>query len=601
MSPSSGATSNVSATKRGDTGTNSIGSILRLYRMVADRVVTKGIALSLLLTVAIAVAAGLTPVLFKLLIDRIGSNNSIASAGLGLALGYGLAMFLARATTDVSTLAFSYADVRMQSGVCEQLFAHVLKLPFNFHTGQQSGAFAQILSDGLGGFRTVIIHSVFTFLPILIELVLTAIVMAQLNHPIFIAIVAFSAIAHCVNFVWGASRLGESARAASQSGIECNAIRCDGYTNIEAIKHLSAEAHMAKLHVAALRTEESLWKQFFHRRAVHSLIGALIFGVSFCTSLALATKEAMAGAMLIGDFVLIHTYLLRSSQPFEMVGFAVRDMAQAMARVRALLNVFRERQEEALISTGEAQHRVGIEGDIEFRSVSFGFSRERPVLRELDLTVKAGRTTALVGLSGSGKSTLLRLLVRLLSPSSGTISINDLQIDSVDASHLRRRIAYVPQDPILFNETIGFNIAIARPDCGVEEVLRAARLAHLEEFLAKLPMGLETRVGERGLQLSGGEKQRIAIARAFLKSPQILLMDEATSSLDVLTEKIVLTNLREQLRASTAIIVAHRLSSIVNADTIVVLEGGEIVETGEHSSLLSLNGRYAALWRSQSH
>jgi ATP-binding cassette subfamily B protein len=300
--------------------------------------------------------------------------------------------------------------------------------------------------------------------------------------------------------------------------------------------------------------------------------------------------------MTIGDFVLVNTYMLQVIRPVEMLGYAMQGFSQGMAMLRKMLELFHEKSEPA--ATTEADVLTG-PGALRFDRVSLSYSPDRAVLKDVSFTLPAGKTLGVVGASGAGKSTIVRLLVRLYDPDGGEILFDGIPTSELSLSQLRRAIAVVPQDTILFNDTIGYNIGFGRFGSTQKEIEEAARLAHLHDFIMSLPDRYETKVGERGVKLSGGERQRVSIARAALKRPRIYVFDEATSSLDSRTEREILSNLHEISRSSTTLIIAHRLSTVVHADEIIVLGNGTVLERGTHAQLLQLDGAYAALWRAQ--
>jgi ATP-binding cassette subfamily B protein len=324
---------------------------------------------------------------------------------------------------------------------------------------------------------------------------------------------------------------------------------------------------------------------------------ATIFALSLGASLALAAREVARGTMSVGDFVLVNAYVLQIARPLELLGVAARSLSQGIAYLQRMLELFRERPEPSQISASPTPADAG--GELVFDELTFSYRPGRKILDAVSFRVPAGKTVAIVGASGSGKSSLVRLLFRLYEPDAGRVLLDGGPIAAMPFEALRQAIAVVPQDTVLFNDTIGRNIAFGRPGCTAEEIERAARLAHLHELIASLPERYDTPVGERGLKLSGGEKQRVAIARAALKRPRIYVFDEATSSLDTRTEREILANLIDLSRLATTLIIAHRLSTVVHADEILVLHRGAIVERGAHAELLELEGAYAAMWRAQ--
>jgi ATP-binding cassette subfamily B protein len=301
--------------------------------------------------------------------------------------------------------------------------------------------------------------------------------------------------------------------------------------------------------------------------------------------------------MTVGSFVLVNTYMLQVVRPVEMLGYAMQSLSQGMAFLRKMFEIFRERPEAAV--EGSVEAAAAGAGRLDFEAVGVAYRSDRIILRDVSFALAAGKTLGVVGGSGDGKSTLVRLLVRLIDPDTGRILLDGVPVGDLPLSQLRQSIAVVPQDTVLFNDTIGYNIAFGKAGSTQAEVEHAARLAHLHDFIVSLPDGYDTKVGERGVKLSGGEKQRVSIARAAIKRPRIYVFDEATSSLDSHTEREILRNLSEISRFSTTLVIAHRLSTVVHADEIVVLEGGTIVERGTHAGLLRQSGRYAALWEAQ--
>jgi ABC-type transport system involved in Fe-S cluster assembly fused permease/ATPase subunit len=311
----------------------------------------------------------------------------------------------------------------------------------------------------------------------------------------------------------------------------------------------------------------------------------------------MAARGIMAGTMTIGDFVLVNTYLLQLYQPLNFFGFVYREIKQGLADMEKMFELLEIDREIADAPGARALEVAG--ATVAFEGIEFGYDPRRPILKGVSFTVPAGRTVAIVGPSGAGKSTISRLLFRFYDPNAGRILIDGQDISAITQASLRAAIGIVPQDTVLFNDTIFYNIAYGRPGASVEEVERAARLAHIHDFVLRLPDGYKTMVGERGLKLSGGEKQRVAIARTILKQPDILLFDEATSALDTHTEREIQANLREVSRGRTTLVIAHRLSTVIDADEIIVLDDGRIVERGRHGELLARRGAYAAMWTRQ--
>lgn len=370
----------------------------------------------------------------------------------------------------------------------------------------------------------------------------------------------------------------------------------DSILNYETVKYFTAESIVQEKVSQALSRTEIEWVGFYRQYAASGVGVATIFATFLAINVLYAAHEVQAARMTVGDFVLVNTYMLQVVRPVEMLGYAMQGLAQGVAMLDKMLALFRETPE---LQRTDDRLPLGGSGKLEFDAVSLSYRSNRSVLKCVSFRVPAGKTLGVVGASGSGKSTLVRLLMRLFEPDAGRILVDGVPISELSLPKLRQSIAVVPQDTVLFDDTIAYNIAFGRAGSTFEEIAAAARLAHLHDFIMSLPEQYDTRVGERGVKLSGGERQRVSIARATIKRPRIYVFDEATSSLDSHTEREILRNLQEVARDSTTLVIAHRLSTVVQADEIVVLDGGVIVEQGTHMALLRQKGRYAALWAAQ--
>jgi ATP-binding cassette subfamily B protein len=371
----------------------------------------------------------------------------------------------------------------------------------------------------------------------------------------------------------------------------------DSVLNYETVKSFCVESRMYQRMEYAFAQTEAHWAWFLSQRALNGTLVGTIFALSLGTSVYVAANAVQHGRMSLGDFVLVNAYMVQVCRPIEMLGVASRDIAQGMAFIEKMVDLFSQEPESAS-QTNNGPLPPG-PGELVFDRVSFSYGRGHPILQSVSFGISAGKTVALVGVSGSGKSSLIRLLIRFWEPDSGRILVDGFPISDASPSSVRDAIAVVPQDTMLFNDTIAYNIAIGRPGSLLADIKEAARLASIHDFIVAQPEGYETQVGERGLKLSGGEKQRIAIARATLRKPRIFVFDEATSSLDSKTEQHILHNLGEVSKGTTTLVVAHRLSTIVAVDKILVLENGRIVESGTHQDLLSHPGVYQRMWVAQ--
>jgi ABC-type transport system involved in Fe-S cluster assembly fused permease/ATPase subunit len=571
--------------------------VLSLVWTNAGRVVKLRIITVLALVVSASVLTALGPVALKLIVDRfthtIKSATVLPLALIGL---YVLSQWAARIVGQIWSLFYARAERRMFRTLSERLFSHLMRLPLRFHLDRQTGAISQTFDNGLQGYQILVHHLVFTFLPVTAELGTIIVVLSRLVQPAFMGLFCGALVFYAAAFAYAAASISKAAEAASAAHVDATAVMTDGILNYETVKYFTAESILQEKVSAALKRTEVEWVNFFRLYAFRGLVVATIFAVFLGATVLYASDEVAAGRMSVGDFVLVNTYMLQVVRPIEMLGYAMQGLSQGIAMLEKMLLLFREMPEPQLV---DSPVLFAGAGKLEFENVTLSYQRERQVLTGVSFGIAAGKTLGIVGASGSGKSSIVRLLVRLLEPDNGRILLDDVPIAELTLSGLRQAIAVVPQDTVLFNDTIGYNIGIGKPQSTPEEIERAAKLAHLHEFIMNLPETYNTKVGERGVKLSGGEKQRVSIARAAIKHPRIYVFDEATSSLDSRTERQILRNLKEISRFSTTLVIAHRLSTVAHADEILVLERGVVVEQGTHSSLLCRNGKYAMLWETQ--
>ena len=575
----------------------SVRAAFALIWLHTDRFVKVRLSLAVTSLVLASVFTALGPLALKNVVDAIAGDSTGTEVSITvLVILYVLTQWLARGTGELRALLYAYAERRMFRTLSEKLFAHIMRLPLRFHLGRQTGAIGQTLQNGLQGYELILHHLVFTFLPVVAELATIVIVLARLDQPIFFAFYAGASLCYAIVFGVTVSRVMKTANAASATSIDASATMTDSILNYETVKYFAAERVVQEKVSRALRKTEREWVSFYRLYSMSGLAVATTYAAFLALTILYAVKQVQVGAMTIGGFVLVNTYMLQIIRPIEMLGYAVQGFSQGIAMLDSMLKMLQERPESddaaaTVATTGP--------GSLEFDSVSVSYRSDRTILDGVSFRIPAGKTLGIVGTSGAGKSTIVRLVTRLLEADSGRILLDGMPIAQMPLSAVRQAIAVVPQDTVLFNDTIGYNIAFGKEGCTQQEIEEAARLAHLHEFIVSLPEGYETQVGERGVKLSGGEKQRVSIARAALKHPRIYVFDEATSSLDSKTERQILHNLREISSEQTTLVIAHRLSTVVHADEIVVLEHGTIVERGTHASLIDQNNRYAALWRAQ--
>jgi ATP-binding cassette subfamily B protein len=575
----------------------SVKAAFSLIWLHTDRFVKLRLLMAVFCLVTASVFTALGPVALKYVVDAVAGDSSGMDLSVTvLVILYVLTQWLARGTGELRALLYAYAERRLFRTLSENLFAHVMRLPLRFHLGRQTGAIGQTLQNGLQGYELILHHLVFTFLPVVAELATIVIVLVRLDQPIFFASYAGAALCYAIVFGLTVSKVMRTANAASATSIDASATMTDSILNYETVKYFTAERVVQEKVSRALVKTEREWVSFYRLYSISGLAVATTYAAFLALTILYAVIQVQLGALTIGGFVLVNTYMLQIIRPIEMLGYAVQGFSQGIAMLDSMLQLLREQPESD--EAGATVAATG-PGSLEFDSVSVSYRSDRTILNGVSLRIPAGKTLGIVGTSGAGKSTIVRLVTRLLEADSGRILLDSVPISQLPLSVVRQAIAVVPQDTVLFNDTIGYNIAFGKHGCTQQEIEDAARVAHLHEFILSLPDGYETQVGERGVKLSGGEKQRVSIARAALKHPRIYVFDEATSSLDSKTEAQILHNLREISSTHTTLVIAHRLSTVVHADEIVVLEQGTIAERGTHSSLLEQNGRYATLWRAQ--
>lgn len=544
-----------------------------------------------------AVLRALAPVALRSLIDGLSDRGGDGAGWVwGSIFLYVIALSGARVGDELRDLVFARARIRIFRVLSERLFSHLMHVPLPFHLERQSGALTQALDSGLEGLRIVLHYLVFSYLPVTIELICIFVVLARAVTSQFLVMFCGAGVCYLVVFWRSAGIMTEVSRDAAAARVEAGAAVTDGLLNYEVVKYFNAEGVVQGRVSNLLVRSESKWASFYRRYAVNGMVVVGIFTALLIGIVMSASDEVRNGQMTIGGFVLINSYVLQMARPIEMMGYAVQGMSQGIGMLEKLVQLFR--------APTETDQRVGHSGTtglgaLEFRNVCLSYGHDQCVLKDVSFRVSAGHTLGIVGSSGSGKSSIVRLLMRLLEPGSGTILFDDKAISGIALEELRDAIAVVPQDTLLFHDTVGNNIGLGRRGAGAQEIERAAKVAQLHDLIMRLPDGYDTVVGERGVKLSGGERQRVSIARAVLKCPRVYIFDEATSSLDSHTEREILRSLRAISQSKTALVIAHRLASVVDADDIIVLEGGQIVEHGTHCALLRRNGTYAALWAAQ--
>jgi ABC-type transport system involved in Fe-S cluster assembly fused permease/ATPase subunit len=563
----------------------------------ATAFVRVGLVAVLLLVIGAAVLSALGPVALKLLIDDLtGQAHQRFVSPLLLVALYALSQWLARAAGEVRGFVYGRVERRILRTTSERLFAHLMHLPLRFHLERRTGAVSETLNNALDGLQMILHYLAFTVLPVIAELATALAVLAYTAPPPLLVLFCGALMLYASAFAYSASTLSDTARSASAARVDAGAVITDGLLNYETVKYFTAESILQERVAGALARSETEWVLFHRKYARNGVLVASIFAAFLAATTWYSALTAQSHRMTIGDFVLVNAYMLQLVRPVEMLGYALQGFTQGFAMLEAMLGLFREAPEQVQIS---AESKIKDRGSLEFSQVTVSYCNGHPVLRNVSFRIEPKHTLAIVGPSGSGKSTIVRLIARLLEPDEGRILLDDTPIARLALSGLRNAIAVVPQDTLLLNDTVAFNISFGRAGATLREIQEAARVARLHDFIMSLPEGYGTPVGERGVKLSGGEKQRVSIARAVLKAPQLYVFDEATSSLDSRTEQDILISLREIAQHSSTLVIAHRLSTVIHADEIVVLDHGSIVECGTHQFLLGQHGRYAELWRAQ--
>jgi ATP-binding cassette subfamily B protein len=545
------------------------------------------------------------PILMKDLIDSLdvkaGSPQSLLVVPVGIIIAYGLLRVSASIFTELREALFARVTQNAVRKVALQVFEHLHSLALSFHLARQTGGVSRDIERGTRGIQSLISYSLYSILPTLIEFCLVLGYFAY-SYDIWFAAITLAALVLYILFtILVTEWRTHYRRTMNDMDSKANQKAIDSLLNFETVKYFGNEAfeahrydeNLLRYQTAAVKSQKTL--------AVLNLGQQIIIAIGLVLILWRATLGVVNGTMTLGDLVLVNTLMIQLYIPLNFLGVIYREIKQSltdMDRMFSLLNTDKE------IADSPDAHPLKIDNhghgpDVYFENVSFHYDAKREILRDVSFNIPAGTITAVVGQSGAGKSTLARLLFRFYDVQSGKILIDGQNIQAVTQASLRKAIGIVPQDTVLFNDTIGYNIAYGNPSATIEEVQEAARAAQIDGFIKRLPEGYETQVGERGLKLSGGEKQRVAIARTLLKKPAMLIFDEATSALDSKTERAFQEELLSLAKNRTTLIIAHRLSTIVHADQILVMDHGQIVERGTHLELLAANGRYAEMWQMQ--
>ncbi len=529
--------------------------------------------------------------------ETFSFTSALYMAPLMLTLAYGAMRVMMALLTQLRDALFASVAMHAVRRLAIETFEHMHRLSLRFHLEKKTGGLTRVLERGRSGIETIVRMTMLTAIPTLVEFVLILAVLLYEFDWRYVVVTLVMIFAYML-FTTKATqwRIGIR-RSMNESDTEANTKAVDSLLNYETVKYFGAEDRERDRYDRSVARFESASVQAYNSLAVLNAGQATIFTLGLTVCMALVVDGIVEGRNTLGDFVFINAMLLQLYQPLNFMGMVYREIKQAVTDIEMMFEVL-DRAPEVADDPSAKPLQVS-SGTVRFDNVVFSYVPERPILRGISFEIPAGKTVAVVGPSGAGKSTLSRLLYRFYEPQSGHITIDGQDITQVTQVSLRAAIGMVPQDTVLFNDTIGYNIRYGRWDATQAEIEEATRLAQIDSFIASLPEGYETSVGERGLKLSGGEKQRVAIARTLLKAPPVLVLDEATSALDSFTEKDIQDSLEQMSRGRTTLVIAHRLSTIVNADEIIVLDDGVIVERGNHEALITSGGVYAQLWNRQ--
>ncbi len=584
-------------------GLNTIRRVLPYLWPQGEAWVKRRVVAALLMLVAAKLVSVSTPYFYKQAVDALAGETPdtgtlLGLTAVGLTVAYGMARLGTVAFQELRDAIFVRVGQRALRRLALETFTHIHRLSLRYHITRKTGGLSRIIERGVKGVDFLLRFMLFSIGPLILELAMVAVIFATVFGMSYMLVV----VGVITLYVWFTLAVTEwrvkIRREMNDQDTDANQKAIDSLLNYETVKYFNAETReaarydraMQRYEVAAVKTGLSL--SFLNGGQ------ALLITSGLVAVMAMAAMGVQRGELTVGDFVMVNAYMIQITMPLNFLGTVYREIRQALVDMGEMFGLLGQPAE--VVDKPGAPALAVRGGAVEFDRVDFGYDAARPILKGISLSVPAGQRYALVGPSGSGKSTIGRLMFRFYDVNGGAIRIDGQDLRDVTQSSIHAQIGVVPQDTVLFNDTVRYNIAYGRDGATEEDIVAAAKAAKIHDFIVSLPEGYETKVGERGLKLSGGEKQRVGIARTLLKDPPILILDEATSALDTQTERDIQDSLREMGQGRTVITIAHRLSTIADADQIVVLEAGEIVEQGTHEVLLAQGGRYAAMWARQS-
>lgn len=556
---------------------------LRVVLSVACLIIAKIISLAI-------------PIAYKHTVDAL-TNNSTESLFIGFLLAYGAARIFSIIFSELRDGIFARVGQRTTRMIALKVFQHLHNLSLRFHINRKTGGISRSIERGTKGIETILRFSIFNIIPTGFEIILVSAILWGI-YGFWFALITLGTMVIYISFTLAISNWRISfVKQMNENDNQSNTKAIDSLLNFETVKYFNNESYEADRFNSSLIKYEDAAVKSFSTLSVLNIGQGVIIALGLISVMLLAGLSIQNGSMTVGDFVLVNTYIIQLSIPLNMLGFAYREIKTSIINMEDMFNLLDVPPE--ITEDLDSKPLVISKAKIVFDNVNFSYNTDRSILENISFIIESGNTLAIVGSSGSGKSTISRLIFRFYDVISGSITIDGQDIRHITQKSLREAIGIVPQDTVLFNDSIYYNIAYGNINASYDEVINASKKAHIHEFIASLPEGYNTTVGERGLKLSGGEKQRIAIARTILKNPAIYIFDESTSSLDTTTEKSIQASLKELSSNHTTLIIAHRLSTIVDANEIIVIDNGHIVERGSHNQLLSFNGRYSELWHKQ--
>jgi ATP-binding cassette, subfamily B, heavy metal transporter len=560
--------------------------------------VKRRVVIALMMLVAAKAVSIITPYLYKLAVDSLGGTvDPLTLGAVGLTVAYGLARLGAVAFGELRDAVFVRVGQRALRRLALETFTHIHRLSLRYHITRKTGGLSRIIERGVKGVDFLLRFMLFSIGPLILELTLVAIIFAVVFGWLYAAVVVVTITLYVTFTLKVTEWRVKIRRQMNDQDTDANQKAIDSLLNYETVKYFNAEAREADRYDRAMEGYETAAVKTGLSLGFLNAGQSLLITSGLVIVMVLAARGVQAGVLTVGDFVMVNAYMIQITMPLNFLGTVYREIRQALVDMGEMFGLLGQPAE--VTDAGGAGPLAVTGGEIVFDDVRFSYEPSREILKGVSFTVKPGQKLALVGHSGSGKSTIGRLLFRFYDVTGGAIRIDGQDLRSVLQSSLHAQIGVVPQDTVLFNDTIRYNIAYGRDNATEEQIVAAARAARIHDFILSLPDGYDTTVGERGLKLSGGEKQRVGIARTLLKNPPILILDEATSALDTQTERSIQESLSEMGQGRSVIVIAHRLSTISDADRILVLEEGRVIEEGRHDALVEAGGVYAAMWARQ--